>query len=131
MVLISVGVNLVETISKAKESGNLTIELYEKKFIAIGIGALAICMLSTILCLLATYNWYKTGLSNILGEVRDEDYLDDVLGDKMKYKGFLGGMKTWGNLSLATGWLTGITLAIGIFTYAYGIWSVIEELIFD
>lgn len=116
---------------KATKSSLYSIIKNNKSSIQIGIIFLTISLLSTILCVLATYNWYISGVSNILKSARSEEYLFRLIQDKLTYRnaGVTPSMWFWGQISLYSGWLTGISLGIGVFTYAYGVWEVIRELL--
>ncbi|MEK7257819.1 MAG: hypothetical protein AAB316_23885 [Bacteroidota bacterium] len=114
-----------------KDNSTIFVTLQKnQEFIKIGIIFLTLSLLSTIVCVITTYNWYVTGLSNILRDVKNEDYLFKLLEDKLNYRGFMGKMRFWGKISLISGWIAGVSLGIGVFTYGFGIWEIILDLLF-
>ena len=87
---------------------------------------ITICLISTMISLITTYNWYVTGLENIMKH-STEDY--SYLGDSFTYRKEMGKMEFWGVISLITGWIAGISLFAGGLLYGYSIWDLVIAFI--
>ena len=96
------------SVAPVKEAFNRDKGLFAVWFLMLG-GSLIL----TVFCVITTYGWYVTGLSQILYRTNRKF---DYLGDKFKYRDpkKMGSMGWWGMLSLGTGWGSGILLTVAI-----------------
>ena len=72
---------------------------------------LSISLCFTFLCMIFTYNWYRTGISVAMNSIEESESL---LPDKFWYHKAWLSMNATGSISWVCGGIAGITLMIGI-----------------
>ena len=88
IVLLYMGLHLIELVPDDPSIRNSVIETItsNRNYIYAGVSSLILAIVSMIICLVTTYNWYKTGLRRVLTSTKSAKELERLLGDDMQYE---------------------------------------------
>lgn len=86
----------------------------------------AVCLFFVFLNLLVTYNWFVSGVNQA---IKKSGLEFGDLGEHFKYRNRMGRMSWWGNISLLSGYLAGISLVAGMIFYLVGAWQILQIML--
>lgn len=82
-------------------------------------------IVSSFACILSTYGWFVTLLERARNSVIQNSGIKISELQDINYRKKMGSMKFWGIISLITGWLSGILLAVGIIMYSLRLFEIL------
>lgn len=119
-----VGFTLSFMLDKVNSSPLLLAAVTEQMFlIKTAFVCIGISLLLLFVNIIATYNWYVTGVD----EKRKELGIT-FRSDSWDYRDNLGRMKFWGDISFFSGNIAGGALFIGVLIYCIAIWLITSQI---